>query len=137
MQIKNLAAELCLDRAVVLQLLRDPPPNLVMMSVALPDQPVSTILEPAEKTDTTVPTGTLPMNTTHDGKPETEAKLPVHVMQNNWSAQKRLKKVQLETLEQVYRRTKRPTVSKISSIFNPYIDRSFINVPSNRSGYRM
>ncbi|CAA2942142.1 OVEREXPRESSOR OF CATIONIC PEROXIDASE 3 [Olea europaea subsp. europaea] len=114
--IKNLAAELCLDRAVVLQLLRDPPPNLVMMSVALPDQPVSTILEPAEKTDTTVPTGTLPMNTTRDGKPETEAKLPVHVMQNNWSAQKRLKKVQLETLEQVYRRTKRPTNAMISSI---------------------
>ncbi|CAI9775506.1 unnamed protein product [Fraxinus pennsylvanica] len=114
--IKNLAAELCLDRAVVLKFLRDPPPNLVMMSAALPDQPVSTILEPAEETDTTVPMGTIPMNTAHDAKPKTEAKLPVHVMQNNWSAQKRLKKVQLETLEQVYRRTKRPTNAMISSI---------------------
>ncbi|KAL2489584.1 Protein OVEREXPRESSOR OF CATIONIC PEROXIDASE 3 [Forsythia ovata] len=114
--IKNLAAELCLDRAVVLKLLRDPPPNLVMISAALPDQPVSTILEPAEKTDTTVPVDTIPMDTIPAAKPVIEAKLPVHVMQNNWSAQKRLKKVQLETLEQVYRRTKRPTNAMISSI---------------------
>uniref|UniRef100_A0A803MJQ9 Homeobox domain-containing protein n=1 Tax=Chenopodium quinoa TaxID=63459 RepID=A0A803MJQ9_CHEQI len=33
-----------------------------------------------------------------------------------WSARKRLKKVQVETLENVYRRTKRPTNTMISSI---------------------
>ncbi|CAN1287689.1 Protein OVEREXPRESSOR OF CATIONIC PEROXIDASE 3 [Linum perenne] len=37
--------------------------------------------------------------------------LPVHVMFQNWNAQKRLKKVHAQTLERVYRRTKRPTVS--------------------------
>ncbi|CAI0416722.1 unnamed protein product [Linum tenue] len=37
--------------------------------------------------------------------------LPVHVMYHKWNAQKRLKKVHVQTLERVYRRTKRPTVS--------------------------
>ncbi|KAL0297167.1 UNVERIFIED_CONTAM: protein OVEREXPRESSOR OF CATIONIC PEROXIDASE 3 [Sesamum radiatum] len=101
--IKNLAAELCLDRAVVLKLLRDPPPNLVMMSATLPDKPVSTLLDPVEK-----PVETVPLETkTHSTKPEVQVKVPVHVMQSNWSARKRLKKVQVETLEQVYKRTKR------------------------------
>lgn len=45
-------------------------------------------------------------------KPETKADAPLHVMHQRWSAQKRLKKVQVETLESVYRRTKRPTVSE-------------------------
>ncbi|KAL0407646.1 UNVERIFIED_CONTAM: protein OVEREXPRESSOR OF CATIONIC PEROXIDASE 3 [Sesamum radiatum] len=110
--IKNLAAELCLDRAVVLKLLRDPPPNLVMMSATLPDKPVSTILDPVEK-----PVETVPLEAkTHLTKPEVEVKVPVHVMQSNWSARKRLKKVQVETLEQVYKRSKRPTNAMISSI---------------------
>ncbi|KAG8381757.1 hypothetical protein BUALT_Bualt05G0005700 [Buddleja alternifolia] len=106
--IKNLAAELCLDRAVVLKLLRDPPPSLVMLSAALPDKPVSPILDPVEELAETVPSETV----TH----EVEAKVPVHVMQSNWTARKRIKKVQLETLEQVYKRTKRPTNAMISSI---------------------
>lgn len=42
--------------------------------------------------------------------------LPIHVMSAEWSAQKRLKKVQLETLERVYFRSKRPTNTMISSI---------------------
>ncbi|KAI3454191.1 hypothetical protein Pfo_010854 [Paulownia fortunei] len=110
--IKNLAAELCLDRAVVLKLLRDPPPDLVLMSATLPDKPVSAILNPVEKLVETVPLETM----THAAKPEVEVKVPVHVMQSNWSARKRLKKVQVETLEQVYKRTKRPTNAMISSI---------------------
>ncbi|PPD66750.1 hypothetical protein GOBAR_DD36367 [Gossypium barbadense] len=81
--IKTLAAELCLDRAVVLELLREPPPELLMISATLPDEPV---------------------------------KEPIHVMQQRWSAQKRLKKVQIDTLEKVYRRSKRPTNTMISSI---------------------
>ena len=44
MQVKSLAAELCLDRAVVLDLLRDTPLNLVMMSAALPDEPAPTLV---------------------------------------------------------------------------------------------
>ncbi len=113
MQIKNLAAELCLDRAVVLELLRDPPPNLLIMSAALPDEPAPTVSvsvpEPEPEPE--------PMETTHSepsvdtAEPRTKEQVPVHVMQHTWSAQKRLKKVQVETLERVYSRTKRPTVS--------------------------
>ncbi|XP_075501540.1 protein OVEREXPRESSOR OF CATIONIC PEROXIDASE 3 [Primulina tabacum] len=110
--IKNLAADLCLDRAVVLKLLRDPPSNLVMLSAALPDKPVSTSMELEEKIEETVPSKPTPQTT----KPKAEVKLPVHEMRNNWSARKRLKKVQIETLELVYGRTKRPTNSMISSI---------------------
>ncbi|KAA8525437.1 hypothetical protein F0562_007296 [Nyssa sinensis] len=110
--IKNLAADLCLDRAIVLELLRDPPPNLLLMSAALPDKPVSTILEPETK-----PMETISLNTSADvAKPEAKVDVPVHVMQSRWSAQKRLKKVQVETLERVYKRTKRPTNAMISSI---------------------
>ena len=44
LQVKSLAAELCLDRAAVLDLLRDTPLNLVMMSAALPDEPAPTLV---------------------------------------------------------------------------------------------
>lgn len=108
MQIKILAGELCLDRAVVLKLLRDPPPSLVMLSASLPDKPAPTILDPVEKPVENVDQVE---NMTQVAKPEDKVKVPVHVMQSNWSARKRLKKVQVETLEQVYRKTKRPTVS--------------------------
>ncbi|KAJ0089548.1 hypothetical protein Patl1_12761 [Pistacia atlantica] len=52
--IKNLAAELCLDRAVVLEMLRDPPPSLVMMSAALPDEPTPRVSVPEVKPEETV-----------------------------------------------------------------------------------
>lgn len=109
LQIKNLAAELCLDRADVLQLLREPPPNLLMISAALPDKPVSTVVESVKE-----PSETISLETTETTqKSETKTKVPVHVMQSNWSAKKRIKKVQLDTLERVYGRTKRPTVSEL------------------------
>ncbi|XP_073156025.1 uncharacterized protein [Henckelia pumila] len=110
--IKNLSADLCLDRAVVLKLLRDPPPNLVMLSAALPDKPVPTSMELEEEIEETPPLKQTPQTT----KPKAEVKLPIHEIRNNWSARKRLKKVQIETLELVYRRTKRPTNTMISSI---------------------
>ncbi|KAL3497402.1 hypothetical protein ACH5RR_040134 [Cinchona calisaya] len=110
--IKNLAADLCLDRAVVLELLRDPPPDLLMMSASLPDKPVSTNVEPVNSLSETVPS----QKTSVITKPEAEVKVPVHVKQSNWSAKKRIKKAQLDTLERVYNRTKRPTNAMISSI---------------------
>ncbi|KAG6698291.1 hypothetical protein I3842_08G012900 [Carya illinoinensis] len=113
--IKTLAAELCLDRAVVLELLRDPPPNLLMMSAALPDKPapiVSVSVPESKPAPTEIPSET----SADAAEPKTKGQLPVHVMQQTWNAQKRLKKVQVETLERVYRRTKRPTNSMISSI---------------------
>ncbi|KAF8389079.1 hypothetical protein HHK36_025764 [Tetracentron sinense] len=110
--IKNLAAELCLDRAVVLELLREPPPDLLLMSASLPDIVVPTISEPEIKEVEPVPVETI----LDIAEPDPKVKVPVHVMQSRWSAQKRLKKVQVETLERVYNRTKRPTNAMISSI---------------------
>ncbi|XP_051138405.1 protein OVEREXPRESSOR OF CATIONIC PEROXIDASE 3 isoform X2 [Andrographis paniculata] len=110
-RVKNLAADLCLDRAVVLRLLRDPPPNLVMLSATLPDKPDSTIsgtMKEVEAVSLETETSTT--------KPEVKAEVPVHVKQHNWSAKKRLKKMQLQTLEQVYERSKRPTNAMVSSI---------------------
>lgn len=111
MQIKNLAAELCLDRAVVLELLRDPPPNLLMMSATLPDEPPTISVSETKPIETVVE---VTADTAETAEPETAVKMPVHVLQQRFSAQKRLKKVQLQTLESVYRRTRRPTVSKVS-----------------------
>ncbi|PPS03905.1 hypothetical protein GOBAR_AA16754 [Gossypium barbadense] len=120
MKIKTLAAELCLDRAVVLELLREPPPELLMISATLPDEPVKKELEPEpepEPMPETKHVETLAFETTMDNvKHEPKVKEPIHVMQQRWSAQKRLKKVQIDTLEKVYRRSKRPTNTMISSI---------------------
>ena len=110
MQIKNLAADVCLDRAVVLQLLRNPPASLLLMSAALPDKLISPISEPENK-----PLETVSSEIVADvAQPETDLVVPVHAMQSSWSARKRLKKVQVDTLERVYARTKRPTVSHVS-----------------------
>ncbi|KAG6420377.1 hypothetical protein SASPL_116903 [Salvia splendens] len=126
--IKKLAADLCMDRAVVLKLLRDPPPDLVILSATLPDKPTKRTKDPVEKQEEPVALETTaktikdpvekqeePVETTKDAeKPKVEAKAPVHVMQSNWTARKRLKKVHIETLEEVYRRSKRPTVILIT-----------------------
>lgn len=112
MQIKTLAAELCLDRALVLELLREPPPSLLMMSAALPDEPPATV-----SVTETKPVETVAKITADTAEPDTSTKVPVHVLQQKFSAQKRLKKVHVQTLESVYRRTKRPTVSEVFSTF--------------------
>lgn len=128
MQIKSLAAELCLDRAVVLEYLRDPPPNLLLMSAALPDKPAPTIVEPEPESMEIVPAETIidAAEPTDTAKPEGKVKVPIHVMQSQWSAQKRLKKVQVETLERVYRRSKRPTVSKLVLHDNALVFKEFL-----------
>lgn len=107
--IKNLAGELGLDRGLVIELLRNPPPKLLLMSDSLPDEapskPEVKEIEPSPVVDEVDATETKP-----------QMDIPVHVMSAEWSMQKRLKKVQLETLERVYLRSKRPTNTMISSI---------------------
>ncbi|KAM0973914.1 hypothetical protein FF1_017178 [Malus domestica] len=117
--IKTLAAELCLDRAVVLELLREPPPSLLMMCAALPDEPATVIyVSQTKSVETVVETTreTVVETATDSVKLEPAVKVPVHVRQQKFSAQKRLKKMQVETLESVYRKTKRPTNAMVSSI---------------------
>ncbi|XP_004501314.1 protein OVEREXPRESSOR OF CATIONIC PEROXIDASE 3 [Cicer arietinum] len=110
--IKSLAAELCLDRGLVLDLLRNPPPNLLMLSLSIPDEPTPSaiLLE-------TTPGETLYKETSEDhAESGPKSNLPIHTMQQSWSAKKKLKKAQLDTLNRVYRRSKRPTNAMISSI---------------------
>ncbi|CAN8256656.1 unnamed protein product [Cochlearia groenlandica] len=115
--IKTLAAELCLERAYVLELLRDPPPKLLMLSATLPDEkpPV-----PAPDNSSRDPVPVEPSSRGEEiaeAKPEEKVKdEAVHVMQQKWSSQKRVKKAHIETLEKVYRRSKRPTDAVVSSI---------------------
>nr|XP_010914896.1 protein OVEREXPRESSOR OF CATIONIC PEROXIDASE 3 [Elaeis guineensis]XP_010914898.1 protein OVEREXPRESSOR OF CATIONIC PEROXIDASE 3 [Elaeis guineensis] len=109
--IKSLASELGLERAYVIELLRDPPPNLLLMSASIPDEVTQTPSVPGNKQPESPP-----MTAIDAAESKPEAKLPVHVMRTRWSTQKRLKKVQVETLERVYSRTKRPTNAMISSI---------------------
>uniref|UniRef100_A0A7N0TAD9 Homeobox domain-containing protein n=1 Tax=Kalanchoe fedtschenkoi TaxID=63787 RepID=A0A7N0TAD9_KALFE len=111
--IKSLAAELCLERPLVLEMLGNPPPKLLMMSAMLPDESVQpamteSLATPVEVVET-VPEEKIVVL-------DTDKKVPIHAMQSQWSSQKRLKKVQVDTLERVYRRTKRPTNTMISSI---------------------
>ncbi|KAK7410270.1 hypothetical protein VNO78_00927 [Psophocarpus tetragonolobus] len=120
--IKNLAADLCLDRALVLQLLRDPPPNLLMMSLSVPDEPTTTVVSLESKSREIVHKET----SIDHAESEPKAKVPVHTLQRNWYAQKRLKKAHVDTLERVYRRSKRPTNAMISSIVH------VTNIPRKR-----
>ncbi|KAK6927516.1 hypothetical protein RJ641_006107 [Dillenia turbinata] len=112
--IKNLVAELCLDRAVVPELFREPTPELLMMGATLPDKPLlTTIISEAKP----IPKQDIPLDPREESaEPKANVEAPVHVMQRQWSAQKRLKKVHVQTLEKVYRWTKRPTNAMISSI---------------------
>ncbi|KAL5074303.1 hypothetical protein RYX36_013287 [Vicia faba] len=107
--IKTLAAELCLDRFLVLNLLRNPPPNLLMMSLSIPDEPTpSAISTPGEN---------FYQETSADhAESGPKSNLPIHTMQENWSSRKRLKKAHLDTLERVYTRSKRPTNAMICNI---------------------
>ncbi|VAI77880.1 unnamed protein product [Triticum turgidum subsp. durum] len=107
--IKNLAGELGLDRGLVIELLRNPPPELLLMSDSLPDEapskPETKEIEPSPVADEVV------VDEIDATEANPQMDLPVHVMSTEWSAQKRLKKAQLETLEKVYFKSKRPTVS--------------------------
>ncbi|CAK8568643.1 unnamed protein product [Lathyrus sativus] len=117
--IKTLAADLCLDRDIVLDLLRNPPPNLLMMSLSIPDEPTpSAITTPAEN---------FYQETSADqAESVPKPNLPIHTMQQDWSSRKRLKKIHLDTLERVYARSKRPTNTLISNIVH------LTNIPRKR-----
>ncbi|KAG9458917.1 hypothetical protein H6P81_003425 [Aristolochia fimbriata] len=114
--IKNLAAELGLDRGLVLELLRDPPPNLLLMSATLPEVTENHVKQGKSLALKTPMEPVEPAEAEDVAEPKLEVKAPIHVMVNRWSTQKRLKKVQIETLERVYLRTKRPTNSMINSV---------------------
>jgi hypothetical protein len=110
-QIKNLAGELGLDRSLVIEMLRNPPPRLLFISDSLPDEtPLKPEVEEIEPSSSAIVDET---GASHATEVNPEMELPIHVRNAEWSARKRLKKVQLETLERVYLRSKRPTVTNV------------------------
>ncbi|GAB2215436.1 hypothetical protein Droror1_Dr00019821 [Drosera rotundifolia] len=119
--ILDLCGELNLARPLVLELLREPPPELLMMSASLPDTPEPAISAP-ETVEAESASGETQIEPTEPIEPaelsmaDPEVKLPIHVLQSTWSARKRIKKAHIATLEKVYYRSKRPTDAMISSI---------------------
>lgn len=78
-----------------------------MMSLTIPDEPTTTVVSLETK-----PSEILLQEISIDQtESEPKANVPIHTLQRNWDAQKRLKKAHVDTLERVYRRSKRPTVS--------------------------
>ena len=61
-----------------------------------------------------------PVDPTPEEASKNEAEVPVFVNQMEWNRKKRMKKVQIATLEKVYRRTRRPTVSIFFVLENYY-----------------
>ncbi|KAJ4782323.1 overexpressor of cationic peroxidase 3 [Rhynchospora pubera] len=111
--IKKLSEEVVLDRATVLELLRNPPPGLLLMSDSLRDEPRP--LPPAEPKNNEI--GSSISSDDMEVKSKgTELEVKQQAPQQPLPPQKRLKRAQVETLERVYSRTKRPTNEMISSI---------------------
>lgn len=90
-------------------MLRNPPSDLLLLSASLPDivlkQPVQIENKFIEEEEDPSPL-IEPIV-----KPDSEAKTPIRLIQSRWSTEKKLKKMQVQVLEKVYHRTKRPTVS--------------------------
>jgi hypothetical protein len=110
--MKNLAGELGLDRGLVIELLRNPSPKLLLMSDSLPDEAPSK--PEIEKIEASPVADEVVVDEVAVTETDPQMDLPIHVMSNEWSAHKRLKKAQLETLERVYHKSKRPTVSNFT-----------------------
>lgn len=95
-----------------------------MLSLSIPDEPTPSaiLLE-------TTPGETLYKETSEDhAESGPKSNLPIHTMQQSWSAKKKLKKAQLDTLNRVYRRSKRPTVSKTCHVSMSQVLRSTSSV---------
>eukprot|EP01018_Ginkgo_biloba_P006489 Gb_32631 [translate_table: standard] len=105
-EVKSLAVDLGLDRGLVLDLLRDPPPKLLLVDGFMPEKDnVGSSGSKSKPLETASPT----LAEVEQTNIKTED--PVYVTQMGWNRKKRMKKVHIATLEKVYRRTKRPTVS--------------------------
>ncbi|XP_078177006.1 protein OVEREXPRESSOR OF CATIONIC PEROXIDASE 3-like isoform X2 [Carex rostrata] len=115
--IKKLSEDVGLDRATVLEYLRNPPPSLLLMSDSLPDEPSpQTPTEP----ESSEMGSSISVDAAEVKSEETEPEVKQQPRQKRHPVQqpyqKRLKRMQVETLERVYSRTKRPTDEVISSI---------------------
>lgn len=114
-QVKALAADLGMDRADVLSFLRNPPPELLLMSASLDE-------ESAERTASSKlaeASGRMkPSKVVTPEKREPELK-PATAGgpqgPKSWHSNKRLRKEHIATFERVYRQSQRPSVSFILS----------------------
>lgn len=117
--VKNLAEELGLDREIVLDLLRNPPPELLLIQ-PVKDNIGSTQSAVKPDKDNVGSSGSdrKPMDPTLKEASESDTEVPMFVNQGQWNRKKRMKKVQIATLEKVYRRTRRPTDAMVDDIIH-------------------
>lgn len=112
--VKSLAAELQLDRADVLSFLKDPPPELLLIALE----------EPAKEEETESGNASSEANSELTAKKIEVSTAVVKKIEKSatmygprdWNRKKRFRKEHLETFEQVYTRTRRPTNSMIQSL---------------------
>lgn len=114
-QVKILSAELGMDRADVLSFLRNPPPELLLMSDELENE----VAEASERAEAKVEKA--PKVAAASRKQPAPPLNPSGGPQSprSWHGSKRLKKEHIATFERVYRNSTRPSVntSDFSDLF--------------------
>ncbi|KAH9297786.1 hypothetical protein KI387_029468, partial [Taxus chinensis] len=105
--IKKLTAEVGLEREIVLELLRNPPPRLLLFQdsdVLLSDKDN---IESSESESN--PSDSISPSLVETEAQNNEPESPIYMNLRGWRTKKRFKKVQIATLEKVYQCTRRPT----------------------------
>lgn len=117
--VKKLAEELGLDREIVLELLRNPPPELLLIQPVKDNiGSVQSAVKPDKDNVGSSGSDRKPIDPTLKEASESDAEVPMFVNQAQWNRKKRMKKVQIATLEKVYRRTRRPTDAMVDNIIH-------------------
>ncbi|KAG0601891.1 hypothetical protein M758_11G146000 [Ceratodon purpureus] len=116
--VKSLAAELGMDRSDVLSFLKDPPPELMLMTAQwdLEDEAAAAIPEIDFKVnvvDKAPMTGTPRRQPMSPPTPSGGPQAP-----RSWHGNKRLKKEHIATFERVYRQSTRPSNAMIENLVN-------------------
>lgn len=117
--VKKLTAELGLDREIVLDLLRNPPPELLLIQPVKENMgSTQTAIIPDKDNVGSSGADSKPVDPTSNEASKNEAEVPMFVNQMEWNRKKRMKKVQIATLEKVYSRTRRPTDAMVDNIIH-------------------
>jgi hypothetical protein len=117
--VKILTEELGLDREIVLDLLRNPPPELLLIQPVKDNTgSIQSAIKPDNDNVGSSGSDRKLVDPTSKEASKNEAEVPIFFNQVQWNRKKRMKKVQIATLEKVYRRTRRPTDAMVDNIIH-------------------
>lgn len=119
--VKSLAAELGMDRADVLSFLKDPPPELVLMTAQWDREDEEAAAIPQAEFEFTVDVvSEAPTTATARKQPVSPPPTPSGGPQvpRSWHGNKRLKKEHIATFERVYRQSSRPSNAMVENLVN-------------------